>query len=168
MLRLGLTGKEKALFLAPALLLAVPVLYHFRGDALAKEQRKLAGARAIDCGTGHGKTVENNTTFEQSRSVVDECAVAAFTARKPFRARYDNRIVDGADGPEIESTGVVGTKQGQVYFFYYRCSAGWWKKQYDYQQAVCPKPVITTQSALGCGTCAGIGSELIGSCLWNR
>lgn len=143
-----LCRKKQLLFLIPVLLLAVPLLLYIwqNGDILDKNQRKLAGTHAIDCGVGQVKTLENNTVFE-SRAAVDACAVAAYKAKKPFLARYDTEADGGANNFGNDSFGIVGTPQGQIYFFYYRYSSGWLKKQFDYQQAVCPEPQIIVHTS---------------------
>ncbi len=88
MQKLKLLKREKLLFLTPFLFLIVPILAHWRQDRLDKAQIRLAGANAINCGVGHSATVENNVVTKD-RAVVDACAVAAFTQKKPFRARFN-------------------------------------------------------------------------------
>ncbi|RZJ31002.1 MAG: hypothetical protein EOO18_11085, partial [Chryseobacterium sp.] len=86
-----LNSREKMLFVWPVLfVVAVPVAFKTlnRGDRLDKDQRSLAGAQAIDCGTGRIKTDGNKLVLED-RASADACAAAAFEAKKPFFVRYD-------------------------------------------------------------------------------
>lgn len=161
-----LQRREKLLFLAPALLLLIPLLLQLRGegDKMERAQRQLAGPGAINCGVRKSETMENNE-MGRDHSAADACATAAFKAGKPYRVRYDNTIVDAPDGPETESSGSVRTARGEVYFFYFRFTAGkWWSREHDYQQARCPEPIIDS-GAVGCGTCRAWNCVGTASCI---
>jgi hypothetical protein len=175
-----LSRKEKWLFLAPALLLAAPVLRgavnsgetqsppQRESDVMDKAQRKLAGVQAIDCGVGRAKTLERKPVFED-RAAVDACAVAAFEAKRPFVARY----VTETDIETVDSFGITGTPSGQIHFFYYSRSSIWWKDEDDFRQGICPKPKLIVRwlssdkkaQVVGCGTCAENMSEDTASCI---
>ena len=167
-MKLKLNRKELLLFLAPALLLAVPLL--FTGDILDKEQRYLAGIQAINCGKAQLELAENNRVFED-RAKVDACAVTAFKAKTPFIARYDTKT----DLESDDSFGIVGTPQGKVYFLRSEYSSGRWKIGHSLKRAICPQPKLITYSSLtganwpivGCGTCSDMGSEDTANCLLN-
>lgn len=130
---------------------------------MSKTQQSLAGKNAIDCGVGHIITMENNT-MSSDRKQADSCAVAALRAGKPYRVRYDDRIDDHPDGPQIVSSGSVRTPKGEVYFFYSGYDNRWWLRNFYCRQAICPEPVIY-QNAVGCGTCKELGSIDTANCI---
>lgn len=71
------------------------------GDPLDRESRLLSGSRAIDCG---------RTPLGADPRKVNDCALAAFSKSRPFRARWELMGIDG----EVWDA-IVTTPEGRVF-----------------------------------------------------
>jgi phage baseplate assembly protein gpV len=95
---------------------------------LDEDERVLTPSGAINCGVA-----ATGPYFLKDRAPVDSCTVAAFKARKPFRASYNENDSNGSS-----QTVLIGTTQGHMHFLY-RWSSG---ESTTYRRHMCKNSVV--------------------------
>jgi len=138
-------GEFDAYFTTPALLLVGLALHSLRGDSLDRTLREYAGTNAIDCGRVFGDAGSGEVIWSDRRAL-DACTITAFRARKPFYARFDQKLYPDFPGvnPGIASHGIAGTHDGKIYFI----------DKNRYLRDPCPNPIIVRENSeveiIGC------------------